>query len=404
MPDIFMDGHVHITNRVYWEGIDPWKHQPIGPFDYARAFESGLNVVVENVAAYSYRGYNGTLKQVLRLIETFHRMLDGHSDKMELALTSDDARRIVAKGKLAVILGIEAGFDQEGDLDILGIMHRLGVRCIQFASQSPNAYSDVFFWPSSRHNVNDWNGINQLGRALVREMNRLGIVIDITHASHDAQLQIIDTSEAPVISSHNALVAVSGKGIADDVLRAISAKGGVVGIHGTAPTISPRYNEWAIAHRKEIEPQKAAVDRFAHYEVPFERKPYDQTEYIHRVDAEMRRLHHALFNAEWKGDPAATALIPTVEEWVAHVQHVIDVAGPEHVGVGLDSFHSRSHLDASSYPRLFEAVRGVAGPKDSLKIAGENWLRVFDAVREFANARPKTRSSQDTREAALQRL
>src|SRR6478609_209592 len=110
-PALFMDGHVHITNRVYWEGIDPWKAQRTGQWDFARARQGGVNVVIENIAPYGYQDYNGTVKQVARLMETFHRMMEANRDKMELALTSSDVRRIVASGKMAVILGIESGFD-----------------------------------------------------------------------------------------------------------------------------------------------------------------------------------------------------------------------------------------------------------------------------------------------------
>ena len=139
---LLVDGHVHITNRVYWEGIDPWKPQPIGDFDYARARAAGVNVVIENIAPYGYNTYNATVKQVGRLIEIFHRVPEANPDKMELALTSADVRRIVASGKLAVILGIESGFDQEGDPDILRLWYRLGVRLIQFSSQVTNSYAD----------------------------------------------------------------------------------------------------------------------------------------------------------------------------------------------------------------------------------------------------------------------
>src|SRR5436305_14943336 len=96
---ILADGHVHLTNRVYWEGIDPWKPQPVGQFDYARARAGGVNFVIENIAPYGYNTYNTTVKHAGRLIETFHRTLEGHRDQMELALSAADVRRIVASGK-----------------------------------------------------------------------------------------------------------------------------------------------------------------------------------------------------------------------------------------------------------------------------------------------------------------
>jgi len=188
---ILADGHVHITDRVYFEGIDPWKQQPIGDWDYARAHAGGVNSVIESVAPYGYNTYNTTVKHTGRLIETFHRTIEAHRDKMELALTSADVRRITASGKVAVVLGIEAGFDQEGDIDILRLWYRLGVRVVQFASQVTTAFAD-----SSVRGGAKWGGINDRGRQLIAEMNRLGMLIDITHATEDAQRQIIERSLA----------------------------------------------------------------------------------------------------------------------------------------------------------------------------------------------------------------
>ena len=101
-----MDGHVHITNRVYWEGIDPWQPQDTG-WDYARARLAGVNVIIEDIAPYGYGNFNYTPKQTLRLIETFHRFAERNADKMAIALTSADARKIAASGRLATFMGID---------------------------------------------------------------------------------------------------------------------------------------------------------------------------------------------------------------------------------------------------------------------------------------------------------
>lgn len=217
-----MDGHTHITNRVSWEHIDPWTPQRVGPWDYARAKSAGVNVVIETIAPYGYQAYNTTVKQAARLIETFHRVLDANQDKMELALTPADVRRLVASGKMAVILRIEAGFDQEGDIDVLWLWHRLGVRLIQFSSHVTNAYADAF------RGGPRWKGINERGRRLIAELNRLGIIIDITHASEAAQLQIIEGSRTPVVASHVGMRALwnSPANLSDSVVCALAAKGG----------------------------------------------------------------------------------------------------------------------------------------------------------------------------------
>ena len=376
---LLMDGHVHITNRVYWEGIDPWKPQPVGDFDYARARQAGVNVVIENVAPYGYNTYNTTVKQTGRLIETFHRVVDANPDNMELALTSADVRRITAAGKLAVILSIEAGFDQDGDIDILRLWHRLGVRVIQFASQVTTAYAD-----SSVRGEAKWSGINDRGRRLITEMNRLGMLIDISHATEAAQRQIIEASRAPVVASHVALRALCNNpgNMPDDILRALVAKGGMIGIHASADLISQRYYDWARTH--PVVPVNGITrNEIIYAELPFIRSPnQDYGEYIDKLDSELGGRWRRLYAMRWQESPEAVPLVPTVDEWVAHVEHAVQIAGMKSVGIGLDMTNARSTLknfDSRSYPQLVEALRRkqLATPE----ILSENWLRVFDTAK-----------------------
>jgi membrane dipeptidase len=373
-PSLLFDGHVHITDRVYWEGIDPWKRQSTGDWDYARAREAGVNVVIENIAPYGYNTYNTTVKQVGRLVETFHRVREANRDKMELALSAADARRIVASGKLAVFLGIESGFDQEGDIDILRLWYRLGVRLIQFSSQVTNSYAD-----SSLRGEARWKGINDRGRRLIAEMNRLGMLIDITHATEAAQRQIIEASKAPVVASHIGLRALckNPTNMPDEILRALAAKGGVVGIHANASVISQKYYDWSLTH-----PPATAVPETSRAELLLIRSPNrDYGEYIQALDEYNGGLWRQRFATTWRETPEAESLVPTPDEWAAHVEHVVTVAGATHVGIGLDLVTGRSTLkdfSATGYPRLVEALRRRHLPDGVL---GENWLRVMDAAR-----------------------
>ena len=373
-PTLLMDGHVHITNRVYWEGIDPWKPQRTGDWDYARARQAGVNVVVENIAPYGYNTYNTNVKQVGRLVETFHRVLEANRDKMELALTAADVRRIVASGKLAVILSIESGFDQEGDLDILRLWYRLGVRAIQFSSQVTNSYAD-----SSARGPVKWNGINERGRRLIAEMNRLGIVIDITHATEAAQRQIIAASKAPVVASHTGMQALCNNpaNMPDDILRALAAKGGLVGIHANSVVISQRYWDWS-----RMRPPVPGIQDTARAEFSQVRSPnQDYGEYIDALDKYNGNLWRSRFAEPWHDASEAAALVPTPDEWAAHVEHAVKIAGPTHVAIGLDLTTGRSTLknfNASGYPQLVEALRKRSIPDSVL---GENWLRIMDAAK-----------------------
>jgi membrane dipeptidase len=377
-PPLLVDGHVHITNRVYWEGIDPWKPQPIGPWDYARARQAGVNVVIENIAPYGYNTYNTTVKQVGRLIETFYRVLEANRDKMELALSAGDVRRIVASGKLAVILGIEAGFDQEGDIDILRLWHRLGVRLIQFSSHVTTAYAD-----SSIRGEPKWSGINDRGRRLIAEMNRLGVIIDITHATEAAQRQIIEASKAPVVASHDGVRAVCNnpRNFSDGVLRALAAKGGLIGIVATADSIGQKYFDWTRTH-PPVPVNGVSRLEVVRAELPLIRLPErDYGVYIDALDKMMGGLWRQFYGQRWRDAPDAEALVPTVDEWADHIEHGLAIAGPAHVAIGLDLSQGKSTLknfDARSYPQLVEVLERRKVPTEVL---GENWLRVLDAAK-----------------------
>jgi membrane dipeptidase len=373
-----MDGHVHVTNRVYWEGIDPWIPQPAGFFDYARARRGGANVVIENIAPYGYQNYGGTVKQVGRLIERFHRVAEANRDRMEVALTAADVRRIVAAGKMAVILGVESGFDQEGDIDILRLWYRLGVRLIQFPSQVTSAYGD-----GTLRGAPTWGGINERGRRLVAEMNRLGMLIDITHATEAAQRQIIDASRAPVVASHIALRAVCNNpaNMPDELLRAIAVKGGLVGIHSNAAVISQRYFDYSRSNAVGQALANALVAAPDNDPQLVRGRDPDSAVYIDALDKRLGDMWRQFYAAPWREAPGAEALVPTVDEWADHVTHAIEVAGPTHVGIGLDLTQGRSMLkdfDASSYGQLADVLkkRNV-----STQVLGENWLRVMESAR-----------------------
>jgi membrane dipeptidase len=188
-PFILMDGHVHVTNRIYWENIDPWQATARG-WDYARARAAGVNCIIENIGTYGYWNYNYSPKQTLRLIETFHRFAETHADKMGVARSVPEARAIVASGRMAVFLGIESGFDHEGDPDVMAAFYRLGLRSIQFATQSGfNAFADsALAATQGGQQPEHYHGINARGRALVGRMNELGILIDITHGTEAVHL------------------------------------------------------------------------------------------------------------------------------------------------------------------------------------------------------------------------
>ncbi len=389
---IVVDGHVHIVTPVFHQGIDPWKVQETGLFDYARAKQGGLDVVVHTVYIEDpYNNYNYAVKQACRLIETFYRVLDANADKMELALTSADVRRIVGKVKMAAILALEGGFDTEGDLDVLRLFHRLGVRMIQpLSHNTTNAFIDA------KLGMKKWGGLTEQGRKIVAEMNRLGIMIDLSHATDEAKMQIIEASRAPVVGSHHGLqhFVDHPRTLSDQVLRAMAAKGGLMGMHSSTTQIGREYSEWQRSQSSDNAPPPL---RHLIQDYTFFRKPYeDFGAYIGALDAEMHdrwvrdrdQRDGTAYGIPWrerhKRAIDAGAPLPTVDDWADQVDYAVEMVGDRHIGIGLDLMSGPNLLDfdATSYPRLTESLVKKGYSEQRIKrILGENWLRLLDAAK-----------------------
>jgi membrane dipeptidase len=367
---VIVAGHEHITNRVYYEGIDPWKPVDVGVWDYARAQQGGVDVVVENIwADDAYNRYNATPKQVMRLLETFFAVLDRNRHRMELARTAADAERIVADGKMAVFLGLEAGWDFEGDLDVLRLLHRSGLRLAQFTSHDvTNTYVDA------AGGVRKWNGINDQGRGIIREMNRLGVVIDISHASDQSQRQIIEASVAPVTSSHQGLrhFVDTARTMPDETLKALARKGGVLGLHSSGAQISPTYNAWLRGKRMPGNGPLPLLIRS-----PDE----DYGTYLNRLDAAVRERWLERYARPWNVQVPDEAPLPTIEEWVDQVDYVVNLVGEDHVAMGFDMSRGGGYFrdfDATKYPLITGALLKKGYSQSRIrKILGGNWLRLF---------------------------
>jgi membrane dipeptidase len=229
-----------------------------------------------------------------------------------------------------------------------------------------------------------WGGLNDRGRALIREMNRLGILIDITHASVAAQTQIIQASEAPVVASHLYASSVSGPGgLTDDLIEALAAKGGLLGIHGAGSAISRSYRDWVAKNPDKAAPLAKPIGDMVNYRPSFMRTPDESNygDFTVRMDQEARDRSRGVW-APWSDDPAALPLVPTPDDWAEHVDHVIGLVGADYVGIGLDMVGSRSGVpsDAGGYPLLVDAVNRITTEENVRKVAGESWLRVIQAT------------------------
>ena len=224
---LVFDAHVHVVNRQFYHGGDMGQRVDDGQFDLPRAKEGGLDAMFFSLfVTEQYYPARLETKQVLRLIDAAYEQLAKNKDKIELAFNASDVERISRTGKIAAFMDLEGGFDLDGDLAVLRTLYRLGLRSFQLPAHNwANNFADSCCAPAK------WHGLNDRGRAVVREANRLGMVINISHGSDETIAQAIDVSADPVLATHHGLRSFNDipRTMPDDLLKKLAAKGGVIG-------------------------------------------------------------------------------------------------------------------------------------------------------------------------------
>ena len=299
-------------------------------------------------------------------LQEIHDMVAAHPARFEIALTADDARRIVATKKRVVFLSMENGYPVGRDLTLLATFHALGVRVAGPVHFLNNDLGDSSTDPAGP----TWHGLSPLGRAYVQEANRLGILLDASHASDDVLDQMLELSSAPIILTHSGAKAVFDhpRNVDDERLRRIAAKGGVIQVYA--------YGDYFVAgpHLPERDAAIAAVRRAAgsaRTRAALEAR----TRELDAIDARFP-VPHASF-----------------EDFMAHLLHVVRVAGVDHAGIGLD-FDGGGGVeglrDAADYPRITaRLLREGFSPADIAKIWSGNALRVLAEAQAHAASAPR---------------
>lgn len=298
-------------------------------------------------AAYlNHRTYDSRdmVQGVLRYFDAMHTAVERHSDVIEIARTAADVRRLAAQGKLAAILCIEGGHAIQDDLAALRMFHQLGARYLTLTWNNTNNWADGVL-DDARH-----GGLTGFGKDVVREMNRMGMIVDLSHAAVSTFWDAIETTSRPVLASHSCASAICGhpRNLNDDQLRAVAANGGVACATFVTQFVSESVRVGLESLRLNAYPQTAE-----------ERQRYTQAE----------------------GELA----MPGYAEIVDHVDHMVRVAGVDHVGLGSDFGVLTSTPvgmeDASRYPWITEELlrRGYSDG-DVRKVLGENVLRLMKDV------------------------
>lgn len=362
-----MDGHVHVMTRELLMGTDIGQRYSDGTVDLPRAKEGGIDAMFFSVYT-SEHYYPGRfeVKNTFRVVNLALEQIEKNKGLIELALNASDIQRINKKGKMAAFLDLEGPFDMDGDINILRALYRLGLRSIQLpAHNTTNAFIDTC------NDVSRWGGINDLGRKIIREMNDLGMVINIAHASNDAILQSVQESRHPLIYSHGGFYGIvpHPRCITDEAAKALAAKGGVIGIHFGSLFNNPKYWAWQQGQKKSNETKPGTVQA-----TPLKT--------IEEVDREVLKDVPLSFRGT----------IP--EEYWMHVDQLVRVidygvqlVGEDHLALGCDLDGGpelpREIKDISDYPQITMAMQRFGYSDERIKkILGLNWLRVIKQVTE----------------------
>jgi len=356
---VVMDAHCDSIMRVIDDKVDLGVRSDEGHIDFVRMKEGGLDVQVFAVWVSPDYWKKGAKKRALDMIDAFDRNVTANPDLADKVLDVTSARRAVADGKIAAFLGIEGGHAIEDDPANIAAYYARGVRYMTLTWWNNTG------WADGSGDKPRWGGLNDLGREIVREMNRVGMIVDVSHVSDDTFRDVMEVTSAPVIASHSNARALSDhhRNLSDEMLVEIARNGGVVGVNFVPGFLDADFARRSDALRGKLGPRFEAIDR------------------RHRRNAaEARKERWALFNEE------ARALPPvTVDRVADHIDHIVSVAGIDHVGLGSDfdgfGVAVQGLSDCTGLPLVTaELVARGYSDGDISKILGGNFLRVFEKV------------------------
>jgi len=298
--------------------------------------------------------------KINQMIQAIHNAINSNSNCAELALTADDADRIAKSGKHAIYIGIENGYAIGQDLSEIGRFYDLGARYITLCHVKNNDICD------SSNDTTEHNGLSEFGRKVVQEMNRIGMIVDISHISDKSFYDVLEVSSVPVIASHSCARAVcdNPRNLSDEMLQALAEKGGVIQV-----AIYTEYVKTPGPNPEREAAEKALNDKYPNY---------------NQMTEEEKKL---VLQEHYELKQKYPRKLATVSDFIDHIDHIVNLIGIDHVGIGTD-FDGGGELEGlrnvSQLPNITkELLRRGYSKKDIQKIWSGNFLRVF---REVENA------------------
>lgn len=339
------------SGEADWEQVDISRSRPELHTDIERLTAGGVGGQFWSVYVPSTLSGGEAVSTTLQQIDAVHRMIDRFGDTFELAVSGDQVRAANEHGRIASLLGMEGGHSIDDSLGVLRMMHRLGVRYMTLTHNHNTS------WADSATDRPVHGGLSELGERIVAEMNRIGMLVDLSHVSADTMRAALRVSDAPVIFSHSSARSVVDveRNVPDDVLASLAANGGVCMVAFVPDFVTPEAAEW-----RQQATAAAAEDGV------------DTTD-LHAF------VTYARERAKTLPKPRGT-----IDDVVAHIEHVRSSAGIDHIGLGGDydgtDVFPEGLEDVSGYPRLFAALLDRGWTETELaKLARENILRVMPA-------------------------
>jgi membrane dipeptidase len=355
---VVVDTHYDTPMLMLESGLDVGHRTDRSEVDFIRMSEGGVGAAF--FAAFSPNGSDlkNPARKVLEMIDEVYRQVERYPDLAAMAFSADGIVDIHRQGKLAVLLGIENGGAIEGSLRLLRDFQRLGVRYVTLTHNANNDICDSATAEKPR-----WNGLSPFGRDVVREMNRLGMIIDVSHISDASFFAVLESSRAPVMASHSCARALCPvpRNMTDEMIRALAKKGGVIQINFYSSFLDFDYSKKAEAVDRTLKPEMARLK---------ETYKDDRVKYM------------AAAIDLWKQNAPPP---PPIDALIDHIDHVVKLVGADAVGLGSDfdgaGGYPQGLDDVTGYPLItYRLLKKGYSAEDIRKILGGNFLRLFREV------------------------
>ena len=361
---LVLDTHDDTTQRFFSKDFDIGRRNPDGHVDIPRMREGGMNAIFFSIWIDGRIMGPPAVEKALDQIDAVHENVLKYSTDMVFCRTAEEVRRAHAQGKIAALIGVEGGHMIGNDVRVLRMFGDLGVRYMTLT----HFYNDE--WADSSTDKPAHNGLTDFGKDVVREMNRQGIMVDISHVSDKTFFDALEVSKAPLIASHSSCRALCNhpRDMSDDMISALAAKGGVIQINYERSFVDQAYKD---AYDKVSGGVVAATEKIT-------------KECADDADCTTRKLRDLQTQLEGSG------ALPRVswQRIIDHIDHVVKLVGPDHVGLGSDfdgATMPDGMEDCSKLPKITEAlVRKGYKDEDIRKILGGNLLRVMEQTEKVS--------------------